>query len=316
MRRTPLLLLLVSLTPLAGCKTQSPATVSQSGRPKVVATFSVLGDFVQNVAGDKVELVTLVGPDGDAHTFNPAPADGAAIANANAIFEIGVGFEPWLDGMFKSSNSKATRFTVSKGLTLLQGQDEDKGKKDQKAKHDTEDKDPHIWHDVQNAKHMVVVIRDGLVQIDSANADHYKSKAAAYLKQLEDLDGWIKSQVATVPPKNRKLVTNHDTFGYFAKRYGFEILGDALGSVSTEAGDPSAQDFTKLCEAIKAAQVPAIFAENVQNSKLMERLAKETGVRLAPPLYSDALGKAGSAGETYEKMMRYNVTTIVTQLKQ
>ncbi len=135
------------------------------------------------------------------------------------------------------------------------------------------------------------------------------------MKQLEDLDKWAVVQFATIPPANRKLVTNHDTFGYFAPRYGFEIVGTALGSLSTETGDPSTAAFARLCEAIKAAKVPAIFAENVNNSQVMQRLAQEAGVKLSPLLYTDALGKPGTEGDTYIKMMRFNVNTIVSQLK-
>jgi ABC-type Zn uptake system ZnuABC Zn-binding protein ZnuA len=173
-----------------------------------------------------------------------------------------------------------------------------------------------VWQDVQIALHIVEVIRDQLADVDSANAANYRTDAAAYLKQLKELDEWVVETVTQLPKPERKLVTSHDTFGYFAKRYGFQVLGSGLESVSTEASDPSAAEFAKLVEAIKAAKVPAIFAENVQNPKLMERLAKEAGVRLAPPLFTDALGRPGSEGDSYVKMMRYNVTTIVTQLKR
>ena len=294
---------------------------AHGGKTKVVATFSVLGDFVKNVAGDQVELITLVGPDGDTHTFEPTPSDSVALANADIVVENGAGLEPWLDSLFRSAQSKANRIVVTTGLALLKGDDDDKhdhqaGKKEVgHDQHDRDDFDPHIWHDVKNVMHMVEQIRDGLAKRDPAHAEAYKSNAAAYSKQLEDLDKWVVTQLATIPPANRKLVTNHDTFGYFAHRYGFEVVGTALGSLFTETGDPSAAAFAKLCEAIKATKVPAIFAENLNNAQVMQRLANEAGVKLSPLLYTDALGKPDSEGDTYLKMMRYNVTTIVSQLK-
>jgi zinc/manganese transport system substrate-binding protein len=304
-----------------GCGTNRDAAGPRSGKPKVVATFSVLGDLVRNVAGDQVEVITLVGPDGDTHTFEPTPQDGVSLAKADLLFENGAGLEPWLDGLYKSSQSKARRAVVSKGLKLIEADEEEHKHEHNAAKKDSgghkhEDVDPHVWHDVHNAMHIVEVVRDQLAEWDPANAEKYKGNAASYLQQLKELDAWVAQTVATLPESERKLVTSHDTFGYFARRYGFKILGSGLESVSTEASDPSAADFAKLCDAIKAAKVPAIFAENVQNPKLMQRLAKEAGVRLAPPLFTDALGKEGSDGDTYAKMMRYNVNTIVTQLKR
>jgi zinc/manganese transport system substrate-binding protein len=323
--RTPtnlwrLFISLALLLGLTGCGTNRDAASSTDKR-KVVATFSVIGDLVHNVAGDQVDLVTLVGPDGDVHTFEPAPKDGVSLAKADVIFENGVELEPWIDGLYKSSQSKARRVAVSKGLKLFEADEdehkhEEKGPKKDAGGHKHEELDPHVWHDIHNAMHMVEVVRDQLAEADPANAEKYKANAASYLQQLKDLDGWVVQSVATLPESERKLVTSHDTFGYFARRYGFKILGSGLESVSTEASDPSAADFAKLCEAIKAAKVPTIFAENVHNPKLMQRLAKEAGVRLGPPLFTDALGKEGSDGDSYVKMMRYNVTTIVTQLKR
>ncbi len=162
---------------------------------------------------------------------------------------------------------------------------------------------------------MVGVIRDRLCEIDPGHADKYRANAAAYLAKLDALHAWVGREVATLPPARRVLVTSHDTFGYFADRYGFTVAGTALASFSTEASDPSAAAFARLVESVQAAKVPAIFAENVQNPKLMQRLAAEAGVKLAPPLFTDALGKPGSGGDTYEAMTRHNVTTIVAALK-
>lgn len=283
----------------------------QPGKLRVVATYSILGDLVKNVAGDAAEVTVLVGPDGDAHTFEPTPKDGVALADADVIFENGVHFEEWLDKLHKSSKSKAKRVVVTKGLQLREGDHDHDHDEDQHH-----EEDPHVWHDVKNAIHMVGVIRDSLVEADPSNADQYKDNAEKFLTKLKTLDDWVVEKVATLPKQNRKLVTSHDTFGYFAERHGFDVVGTVLPSVSTEASDPSPAAFAKLIKSVKAAKVPAIFAENIHNPKLMQRLAEEAGVKLAPPLFTDALGTTGSEGDTYEKMVRYNVTTIVEALKQ
>jgi ABC-type Zn uptake system ZnuABC Zn-binding protein ZnuA len=162
---------------------------------------------------------------------------------------------------------------------------------------------------------VVEAIRDGLVKADPAHAQIYQANAETYLAQLKELDAWVRQEVETLPAERRKLVTAHDTFGYFAKAYDFEIVGSGLASFTTEATDPSAGEIAELVEQIKAVGVPAIFAENVTNPTLMERIASEAGVVVAPPLYTDALGEPGSEGNTYLKMMRYNVLTMVAALK-
>ncbi len=290
---------------LGGCSNNT----RRPGKLRVVATYSILGDLVQNVAGDSAEVTTLVGPDSDAHTFEPTPMDAVVLADADVIFENGVHFEEWLDDLHKSSNSRAKRVVVTEGLQLREGHKSDE-------MHHHHEEDPHVWHDVKNAIQMVGVIRDALAEADPPNADKYKANAEKYLTTLRALDTWVVEEVATVPKQNRKLVTSHDTFGYFAQRHGFDVVGTVLTSVSTEASDPSPAAFAKLIKSVKAAKVPAIFAENVHNPKLIQRLAKEAGVKMAPPLFTDALGKAGSGGETYEKMVRHNVTAIVEALKQ
>lgn len=287
---------------------------TQPGKLRVVATYSILGDLAKNVAGDAAEVVTLVGPDGDAHTFDPSPQDGMTVADARVVLENGAGFETWLDKLYAASGSTAARVVVTKGLEFREGQCNHSKAEREKPGHKHED-DPHVWHDVKNAIHMVGVIRDKLCELDSGNADTYRANAAAYLARLDALHAWVEKEVEAVPAERRKLVTSHDTFGYFAERYGFTVAGTVLASVSTEAGDPSAAEFAKLVGAVKAAGVPAIFAENVHNPKLVERLAAEAGAKVAPPLYTDALGKPGTVGETYEGMVRHNVSTIVTALK-
>jgi ABC-type Zn uptake system ZnuABC Zn-binding protein ZnuA len=176
--------------------------------------------------------------------------------------------------------------------------------------------DPHLWHDPHQVVAMVETIRAALAVADPANAEAYAANAAAYTAQLQELDGWIEEQVGQLPAERRKLVTTHDTFGYFAARYGFEVVGTAIASFSTEASDPSPTQLAALVEEIQRTGVPAIFAENISNTRLMEQVAREAGVVVAPPLYTDALGEPGSAGETYLAMMRANVTIIVDALRE
>lgn len=298
-------LLLAALTVLCALVTLPPPDVTaQSDRLRVVATFSILADIVQNVGGDRVAVRALVGPDGDTHLYEPTPADARALADAAVVFENGAGFEIWLDDLYRSARSRAKRVVMADAVPLLRTGD---------AGHHHGEHDPHIWHDVTNAVTMTYAIRDALVQADPANSDTYYQNAATYAASLAELDAWVFEQVATLPAERRKLVTSHNTFAYFARRYGFDVVGAAISSISTEA-EPSARQIAMLADAIRAAGVPAVFPENIGNARLMQRLADEAGVRLAPPLYTDALGRPGSAGDSYITMVRANVRTIVTAL--
>jgi zinc/manganese transport system substrate-binding protein len=294
-----------------------PVSAQDSGKLKVVATFSILGDVVQNVGGEAVDLTTIVGPDGDPHTFEPKPDQISALADATLIFENGIGFETWLDDMYSSSGSSATRVVVTDGLPLLAFN----GQGDVPATphatgdgHDHGEHDPHVWQDVSNVIAEVGVIRDALIAADPAHADTYTANAAAYTAQLQQLDSTIKQMVGTLPADKRVLVTSHDSLGYFAHAYGFTIAGTALGSLSTEGADPSAGAIAKLIDQIKATGVPAIFAENVESQSLMQQIARDAGVTVAPPLYTDALSKSDGPAATYIALMTYNATTIVTAL--
>lgn len=273
-------------------------------RLRVVATFSILGDVVANVGGDRVALTTLVGPDGDAHVYEPTPQDAAAIANAAVVFENGLGFEAWLDELVEGSGTTAVRVVTTDGIEA--GVLVEEG---------VEEQDPHVWQDVRNEIVVAEHVRDALVAADPDGKDAYEANAAAYMDELEALDAEIEERVASLPAERRKLVTTHDAFGYFARRYGFEIVGTAL-PLSTEAADPAAGDVAALVDRIEAAGVPAIFAENIENQALLERIANDAGVEPGPDLYSDALGPAGSAGATYLGMMRTNVDAIVGALSR
>ena len=306
---------LVSLLALLSLPLTARAQTPTATPLKVVATFSVLGDLAQAVGGDAIQITTLIGPGVDAHTYDPSPADLDMLEGADVIVENGLGFEPWLDNFLDSTNFQGERIIASDGITPRHA---DETEQDDEEAHDEDHAhggdDPHVWHSVPNAITMVENIRDGLKTADPDRASAYEANAKAKIADLQALDAWVREQVATLPEERRKLVTSHDTFGYFADTYGFQIVGTALGSLSTEAGDPSARQIAQLVHQIQEAGVPAIFAENVANPDLMEAIAAEAGVALAPSLYSDALGAPGTPGDTYDGMMRSNVATIVQAL--
>ena len=298
MAKSYLIIMVCIISLLTGCGNSAPATPST---PTIITTFSVLADMTQQIAGDTATVTSLVPLNGDAHVFEPTPASGVALVNAIAVIELGVGFEPWFADLYSSSGSKATQITASTGVTPLMAGDET---------------DPHVWHDVANAIIMAQNIRDGLIIALPSKKETLTANAATYIAQLKALDNDIQTQIASIPTDQRKLVTSHDTFSYFAARYGFVIVGTGLGSVTTESSDPDATSLIQLITAIKASGVQAIFVENMSNPKVMQQIAQEAGVTIAPALYTDALGEANSSGATYIEMMRYNVRTIVTALTE
>jgi zinc/manganese transport system substrate-binding protein len=298
MAKSYLIIMACIMSLLTGCGNSAPATTTT---PTIITTFSVLADMTQQIAGNTATVTSLVPLNGDAHVFEPTPASGVALVNATAVVALGLGFEPWFGDLYAASGSKATQITASTGVTPLMAGDET---------------DPHIWHDVANAIIMAQNIRDGLITAMPSQQATLTANAATYIAQLEALDNEIQVQIATIPAAQRKLVTSHDTFGYFAARYGFEVVGTGLGSVTTESSDPDATSLIQLITAIKASGVAAIFVENMSNPKVMQQIAQEAGVTIAPALYTDALGEANSSGATYIEMMRYNVRTIVTALTE
>lgn len=296
-----LLSLLILLSPL-----------NLHGQPlPVVATNSILADLTQNVGGTAIQLHVLAGPNTDPHTFEPSPSDLRSVQAAQVFIENGLGLEPWAEKLVRASGTRARRIVAAKGIDIIEAA----CAAHHDHSHHHHDADPHVWSDVANAKIMVENIRQGLTAAAPHHADTFAAQAATYQKRLDDLDTWILQTVATIPEPRRKLVTNHDVFRYFARRYGFQVLGDALGSVTTEAGDPSAARLASLIREIKAADVPVIFGDLTSKPHLLQRIAAEAGVSIAPPLFIDALGPPGSPGDTYEAMMRHNVRTIAEGLR-
>ena len=279
---------------------------AQPQRLKVVATFSILGDVVHAIAGDNIDLTVLVGVDGDTHSYEPVPQDSVALTNANLIFENGLGFESWLDDLFTAAGGQAQRIVVSQGINpgKISVGDE------------TGETDPHIWQNPYNYVHVAELVRDSLSIADPDNAVTYQLNANAYISQLLEVDTYVLQQVQKLPADQRKLVTNHDAFGYFASRYGLEIVGTALGSVSTEGANGSAANLARLVENIRTTGARAIFAENIENADVVNQIAQEAGVVVGAPLCSDALTPADGTCPTYLQMIRYNIDSIVAALMQ
>lgn len=290
-----------------------------AGSINVIATTSIIADLVKNVGGNRVNVRTLLTPGTDPHTYTPTPSDVQAIAESQIVFENGLGLEAWLSETTENAGGERPTIAVSDGIAPIEGAeaehaDESPAASVEEHGHDEHGADPHMWFDVQNTIRYVENIRDGLKRIDAANAATYDANTAVYIEQLKQLDAEIMTLVESVPTERRKLITNHDTFGYFARRYGFEVVGNVFEGVSTEQ-EPSAQQIAQLVKLIKEQQVPAVFTENTVNPRLAEQVAAEAGVNVVTTLYTDALGEPGSAGATYIDMMRYDAQQIVAALK-
>ncbi|NLE75264.1 MAG: zinc ABC transporter substrate-binding protein [Chloroflexi bacterium] len=319
MPRTAHWRLLALLALLAGaCQgNRSPATPGEGAALSVVATTNIVADVVGRVGGHQIRLTALLGVGVDPHTYQPAPADAAAVHDAQVVFANGAGLEEFLEPLLKNAGGQAVVVHLSDGLMLRQMHEEDEHDAHDEAEgdeegHQHEGGDPHVWFDVQNVIVWVQAVQGALSQLDPAYSAAYQANAQAYIAELEALDAWIVEQVAQVPPGRRTLVTNHPAFGYFADRYGFRQVG-AVYPINPGA-EPSAQDIARLQGEIRQYGVPAIFSENTVNPKMAQQVAKDTGVRLAP-LYSGSLGGPDSGAATYVEMMRRNVQAIVEALR-
>ena len=260
---------------------------------KAVATFSILGDFVRQIGGDRVEVSSLVGLNGDAHVFSPTPDDAKTILEAKVVFVNGLGLEGWLERLVKASGTKALKIVTTKGIKAMKGGGDEAG-----------GLDPHAWQDVRNAKIYAANIRDGLIEVDPAGRAIYEASAAAYITELDALDGEVRAAIAAIPKKNRRIITTHDAFGYFAKAYGMEFIAPLGVSTETEA---SARDVARIIQQVKAERVPAVFLENISDNRLMQMIANESGAKIGRRLYSDALSEPDGPAGTYIEMIRNNV---------
>ena len=294
MRNLWLLLAGISFLLISACASQTSSEVQEEEVPNIVVTNATLADITQNVAGEDVEVEVLIPPGVDLHTFQPTPQDVAKIANSHLLVANGAGLEEWLQELIDNAGGERMVVEAAQGLEEVADRPGD----------------PHFWLDPILVMHYAQQIRDGLIALDSRGESKYGRNTLEYVDQLEDLDGWIKEQVAVIPPEARLLVTNHESFGYFADRYGFDIVGTIIPSVST-GSSPSAQQMVALVEAIKASNARAIFLESGSNPQLAEQLADEAGIRVIADLRTQPL----FPGESYIEMMMYNTRVIVDALR-
>jgi zinc/manganese transport system substrate-binding protein len=278
----------------------------------VVATTTQVADLATNVGGDRARVTSLLKPGVDAHDYEPSPADIDAIARADLVVKNGVGLEEWLDDTIKSSGFSGPVVDASQGVTLREGGHAEEAEAGQE--HAGEEHDPHIWQDPGNAQVMAANIERGLAAADPEGAGVFAANLAAYTRELQALDAEVERQVGSLA--NKKVVTNHDAFGYYLDRYGLELVGSVIPSFDTSA-ELSGRDIRDLVARIRATRVKAIFTETSLPPKAAETIGREAGVKVVvgeDALYGDALGPPGSDGDTYIKMIRHNTATIVSNL--
>jgi zinc/manganese transport system substrate-binding protein len=287
---------------------------------RVVASFSILADLAAQVAGPVAEVSALVGPDADAHVFQPSPADVRRLAQADLVIVNGLGFEGWMTRLIGSAGYRGPVLTCSDGLKpraapVEAGQDH-AGHADAHGHGAAQSgggaPDPHAWQDIANARHYVARIRDALVTARPAQAELLRRRAAAYDAELAALDRRIRADFATLVPQQRRVVSSHDAFGYFAAAYGLEFL--AAQSWNTDS-EPSAADIARLIRQIRRQQIRAVFVENVSDARMVQRIARETGAVVGGTLHSDALSAPGGVADSYLKMMSHNAATLLAGLR-
>jgi zinc/manganese transport system substrate-binding protein len=298
-----------------GCSREQPTGLADgttaTGRVlHVVATTTQVADFARNIGGDQVQVTSLLKPGVDAHDYEPSPADLEAIARADLVLENGVGLEEWLDDTIKSSGFTGPVVDTSQGVRLRAGGHAE----EREEQAGGEEHDPHIWQNPRNAQLMAANIERGLAAAEPAAAAAFEANLAAYTKQLQALDAEVERQIDSLA--NKKLVTNHDAFGYYIDRYGLEFVGSIIPSFDSSA-ELSGRDIRDLVAKIKATGVKAIFSETTLPPRAAQTIGREAGVKVVvgtDALYGDALGPPGSDGDTYLKMIRHNTTTIVGNL--
>ena len=269
-----------------------------SAKIKVVSTFSILGDMVQNIGGNNIELTTLVGANGDGHVYEPTPADAKSVAAADVVFVNGLGFEGWIDRLVKASGYKGKVIIATEGIKELKFEGE---------------LDPHAWQDLSNGRIYIKNIKNALINVDPKNSNLYKKNFIAYDKILESMDKSTKDKFADIPKKNRKVITSHDAFLYFGRAYGIDFRSPV--GVTTES-EPSAGELAELITEMRKDNIKALFAENITDPRLIKQLAKEVNAQIGGTLYSDALSDNSEPANTYINMFKYNVNELATILSK
>jgi zinc/manganese transport system substrate-binding protein/manganese/iron transport system substrate-binding protein len=298
-RRVAPAAVIVAALLVAGCAKPAGPWREHADGPRVVATTTQVADMAAIIGSDRVELVRLLKPGIDAHDYEPSPADVEAIASAQLVVENGVGLESWLHDTIESSGYDGPVVDASQGVRLRQVGGEP---------------DPHIWQDPGNAMVMAANIERGLARADPESAGFYQANLAGYLEDLQNLDAWVERQTAGLA--NRKVVTNHDAFGYYLDRYHLQLVGSVIPSFDSSA-ELSGRDIRDLVAKIKAAGVKAVFSETSLPPRAAETIGREAGVKVVTgtdALYGDSLGPPGSDGASYDMMIRHNTRTIVTNL--
>ena len=277
----------------------APAS-AYAAKLKVVASFSILGDIVSRVGGDNIEVTTLVGPDADAHTYEPTPDAVKALSNANLVIINGLGFEGWIGRLIVSSGYSGHVIVAAKEVTAL-------------TVSDNLDEDPHAWQSVTNVINYTGAIRDALSDADRGHSAQYKKNAEIYIHELNALEEWIQSQIATIEPKNRVVITTHDAFRYFGRYYNVTFL--APTGVTNESS-PSAAAVAGIIDQMQTQQVRALFFENVSDDKIIKQLQHDGNAYIGGTLYSDALSAPNGPAPTYIALMKHNVTALVEGMRQ
>lgn len=281
------------------------ATLAQAQtKIETVASMSIIGDFVRQIGGERINVTVLVGAGGDTHTFQPAPQDARRIAQAKLVFINGLGLEGWLPRLVQSSGSKARIITVSQGVQAIREAGEGHGH--------AHDLDPHAWQNVGHAKLYVRNIAKALSDADPDGAANYAARADKYLAELDRLDNDIRTGLAAIPQERRRIITSHDAFGYFAKAYGLSFV--APQGVSTEA-EASSRDVARIIRQIKTEKIPAVFLENISDTRLMTQIAHETGAKIGARIYSDSLSDSNGPAAVYIDMMRHNLRAFTEALR-
>ena len=266
------------------------------GKLEVVATITILGDMVKEVGGAHVALTTLVGPDGDAHAFEPSPADARALSAADLVVVNGLGLEGWMDRLIRASGYHGPVVVASRGV-VPRNLDEDDGTV----------ADPHAWQDLENGHRYVVNIEAALAAADPVHAADYQAAADRYLAALDAMDAHVRTEIAEVPPERRKVVSSHDAFGYFGQAYGVEFV--APQGISEHA-EPSAADMARLIDQIRREHIKVLFLENALSPRLVEQIGRETDAVVGGTLYADALSPPDGPAPTYLDMFRHNLRLI------
>lgn len=281
---------------------------------KVVASFSILGDIASEIGGARVKVVTLVGPNSDSHVYQPKPSDAREVAEAKLVIVNGLGFEGWLDRLVRAAGYGGPVVTASQGIAPLavepghkHDHDHGHGRTGRRTVKPDKQADPHAWQDLKNGQVYARNIAAGLAKADPANAGYYGERADAYLRQLGELDAFVRSELGTIPKAGRKVITSHDAFQYFGRAYGVAFLSP-LG-VSTES-EPSAGEVAQLIRQMRTEGVKAVFIENMTDKRLVDQIAREAGGVMGGTLFSDALSHVAGPAGSYIKMFRHNVATL------